>query len=152
MINIRQANRDDLPGLVLLFESYRNFYGMPADSSAAASFLMERMNNGESVIFVTEENGSLSGFAQLYPLFSSTRLKRLWLLNDLFVKKEERGKGISVRLIDSCKELCRNTGAAGLLLETAKSNLIGNRLYRKTGFTCDDAHHYYSWNTDHPAL
>ena len=54
-------------------------------NSGAENFLKERLENQDSEIFVAEENGILTGFTQLYPLFSSTRMKRYWLLNDLFV-------------------------------------------------------------------
>jgi len=40
----------------------------------------------------------LMGFAQLYPSFSSVSMKRLWILNDLFVSSEARGKYISYNL------------------------------------------------------
>ncbi len=72
-------------------------------------------------------------------------MKKLWLLNDLFVDKKFRSKGISVLLIEAAKELCIKTEACGLILETAKSNLIGNNLYPRTGFELDVDHHYYSW-------
>ena len=68
----------------------------------------------------------MTGFTQLYPLFSSTRMKRYWLLNDLFVNENHRGKGHSKALIESAKELCRETKACGILLETDKTNEIGN--------------------------
>ena len=56
-------------------------------------------------------------------------MKRLWLLNDLFVVNNHRGKGISVALIDKAKEHCKQTRACGLILETAKDNKVGNNLY-----------------------
>jgi GNAT superfamily N-acetyltransferase len=84
----------------------------------------------------------------LYPLFSSTRMKRLWLLNDLFVDKEYRGKGVSKQLIAAAKELCKQTNACGLVLETAKKNIVGNDLYPKVGFSLDKEHNYYSWDNN----
>jgi GNAT superfamily N-acetyltransferase len=92
--------------------------------------------------------GDLAGFVQLYPLFSSTRMKKLWLLNDLFVQEEYRGKGYSLALIEKSKKLCEETGACGLMLETHKENIIGNKLYERTGFSLDAEHNYYSWNTN----
>ena len=86
------------------------------------------------------------GFVQLYPIFSSTRMKKLWLLNDLFVDENHRGKGISKQLIKQCKDLCNDTGACGLILETAKTNTTANNLYVKTDFILDENHNYYSWD------
>ncbi|MFN8295385.1 MAG: GNAT family N-acetyltransferase [Chitinophagales bacterium] len=144
---VRKANTQDIEQLSLLFDAYRIFYNKTSDIENAKQFLSERIVNNESEIFVAEnESKELTGFVQLYPLFSSTRMKRLWLLNDLFVKPEERSKGISVALIEKAKELCRNSNSCGMMLETAKSNIIGNNLYPKTGFELDEDHNYYSWN------
>jgi ribosomal protein S18 acetylase RimI-like enzyme len=146
-MNIRRANIEDIPQLAALFDAYRVFYEKASDIEQAEFFLSERIHKNESVIFVAEnEAHMLTGFVQLYPLFSSTRMKRFWLLNDLYVAPEQRGKGISVALIDAAKELCSISGSCGMMLETAKSNLIGNNLYPKTGFELDEAHNYYSWD------
>jgi GNAT superfamily N-acetyltransferase len=146
--NIRKAFPEDLPDLSKMFDAYRVFYEKSSDPSGAEIFLKERMDKQESELFVAEsEIGDLVGFTQLYPLFSSTRMKRLWLLNDLFVAPEYRGKGISIQLIDAAKRLCIETNACGLILETANSNIIGNSLYPKTGFHLDTDHHCYYWDS-----
>jgi hypothetical protein len=50
-------------------------------------------------------------------------------------------------LLDRSKQLAQETQAAGLVLETAKSNTIGNNLYLKTNFVLDTSHNYYEWNS-----
>jgi ribosomal protein S18 acetylase RimI-like enzyme len=138
---------DDLDQLSLLFDGYRVFYKMQSNIEGAREFLSERLHNNEAVIFVArEDEGKLVGFVQLYPLFTSTRLKRIWLLNDLFVDPAFRGRRVSVMLIDRAKRHARETNSAGLVLETAKSNTIGNSLYPRTDFVLDQEHNYYSWN------
>lgn len=144
----RKASLPDLPHLASLFDAYRVFYQKPSDLPGALTFLRERMERKESEIFIAANPaGELTGFVQLYPLFSSTRMQRMWLLNDLFVDPGHRGQGYSVALIDAAKNLCRETGACGLMLETAKSNLIGNALYPRTGFVLDQEHHFYTWES-----
>lgn len=145
---VRKATLQDLDQLSILFDGYRVFYEKSSDVSGARDFLKARIENNDSEIFIDEDRGQLTGFVQLYPLFSSTRMKRLWLLNDLFVQSVHRGKGISVALIDAAKELCRTTQSCGMMLETAKTNRIGNNLYPATGFSLDNDHNYYSWDTD----
>lgn len=146
MTNIREATFRDLKSVARLFDQYRVFYQKESDIQKAEKFLSERLKLNDSEIFVAEtDNYNLVGFVQLYPLFSSTRMQRLWLLNDLFVTKEYRGKGISKKLIETSKELCNQTNACGLILETAKTNNIGNELYPKVGFSLDKEHNYYSW-------
>ncbi len=147
MIRIEQATTKDLDELAILFDKYRVFYKKTSDVDAAKDFLRERMAANESVIFVSfDEANVMTGFTQLYPIFSSTRMKRLWLLNDLFVDADYRGKGFSIALIDKAKDLCKQTGACGLMLETAKSNEIGNNLYPRSGFVMDQEHNFYTWD------
>lgn len=146
-VEIRKAAIDDLDQLADLFNQYRVFYKKLSDLPAGRNFLWERMTNSESVIFVAiNPEKQFMGFVQLYPIFSSTRMKRLWLLNDLFVAPDYRGQGISVSLIEKSKELCQTTNACGLLLETAKTNTVGNQLYPRTGFALESDSNFYVWN------
>ena len=146
MIRIEQATIKNVENLAILFDQYRIFYEMSTVLDGAKEFLKGRISTDESIIFFSiDDNNAMTGFTQLYPLFSSTRMKRLWLLNDLFVDPKHRGKGISVALIDRAKQLAKQTGACGLMLETAKANKIGNSLYLRTGFALDEDHNYYSW-------
>lgn len=141
----RKATQQDLPQLSILFDEYRMFYHKESDTKGAALFLSERLEKGDSEIFITEENDQLTGFVQLYPLFSSTRMKRYWLLNDLFVNSNFRGKGHSKILMEAAKELCVSSDACGILLETGKENDIGNNLYPSCGFELYDSVNFYEW-------
>lgn len=149
MIEIRKATIKDLKFVIELFDNYRVFYEKESDKRKAEEFISERLKLNDSEIFVAETgNKYLVGFVQLYPIFSSTRMQRLWLLNDLFIVKEHRGKGISKQLIEIAKELCKQTNACGLILETAKTNIVGNELYPKAGFSLNKEHNYYSWDNN----
>lgn len=145
MKNTRKATVEDLDQLAELFDQYRVFYHKESDVPSAKKFLKDRIENRDSEIFVTEENEKLTGFVQLYPIFSSTRMQRYWLLNDLYVNENHRGKGYSKELIEEAKDLCRSSNACGVLLETGKSNDIGNKLYPACGFELYDSVNFYEW-------
>ncbi len=146
-MTIYQATKEHLSLLVPVFDAYRVVYRKPSDTSAATQFLSDRLSNQDSVIYIAiADDASIKGFVQLYPLFSSTRMKRLWMLNDLFVMPQYRGQGISKLLIDAAKTLATNTNSCGLLLETEKNNSVANALYINTGFSLDNDHNYYSWD------
>ena len=146
-MKIEHVTLSDLEELAALFDGYRVFYEKRSDLEGGRAFLKERIENNESVIYISRnEEGEASGFVQLYPVFSSTRLKRFWLLNDLYVDLNFRGQGFSKALIDRAKELCRETGACGMMLETAKDNHVGNKLYPATGWTLDEDHNFYTWD------
>lgn len=148
-MKIRETRSWDIDQLTDLFDSYRVFYRKESDRAAARKYLLERIENGDSKIYVCEnEDSNLTGFVQLYPLFSSTRMKKLWLLNDLFVDPKYRGQGVSVKLIDRAKELVKETNAHGMFLETEKTNEIGNTLYPRAGFTKNTSSNFYEWNEE----
>ncbi|TXH30538.1 MAG: N-acetyltransferase, partial [Cyclobacteriaceae bacterium] len=120
MTLVRKAGPHDLDTVAGLFNQYRMWYGKDSDLPGAKKFLDARQQQNESVIFVVEQEGVVVAFTQLYPLFSSTRMKRLWLLNDLFVAEEHRGRGHSKALLERAKAFCVETEACGFMLETAK--------------------------------
>lgn len=146
-MQIRETKNRDIEQLAKLFDEYRVFYRNDSDVNAAKNFLADRIKYRDSEIFVCETNEhKLVGFVQLYPLFSSTRMQKLWLLNDLFVTPEFRGLEISIHLIDRAKKLVRDSSACAMFLETEKSNMIGNKLYPKTGFKLNLGSNFYEWN------
>lgn len=144
---VRTASIEDIKPLARLFDSYRVWYNKKTDLNGAECFLSERLENKDSEIFVYDKEGMLLGFVQLYPLFSSTRMKRLWLLNDLYVDENHRGKGISLQLIEKSKQLVRDTDACAMFLETDKTNQIGNKLYPRSGFKLNEISNYYEWSS-----
>lgn len=146
MAEIRRAGKADILKLAHgVFDAYRVFYKQTSDPVGAEKFLEERMEMEQSVIFVAEIDGEIVGFTQIYPLYSSVRMKRLLQLNDLFVGVEYRGRGISKALIEAAKSLCREWDSCGLILETDKINVVGNSLYPRCGFELDIEHNYYFW-------
>jgi len=145
----KKADKRDLDSLSIVFNSYRMFNQKESDIQGASNFLTERIKKNDSEIYVAQnEKNKVVGFVQLYPLFSSTRMKKYWLLNDLFVNTEYRGKGISLELIELAKKLVRSTKACGMYLETGKNNIIGNNLYPKAGFNLYDGTNFYEWVVD----
>ena len=144
-VEIKKATTANVDELAILFNEYRVFYKMKSDFEKAKLFLHERLMKNESEIFVSFHGATMTGFVQLYPLFSSVRMKNLWVLNDLYVREKFRGQGFSIALINRAKALCRESGACGFMLETAKANVVGNRLYQKVGLTQDREHVVYTW-------
>lgn len=142
-MQIRRANVDDIARAAPLFDAYRSFYGQPSDIARADAFLRERLECGESALLLAERDGDVLGFTHLYPLFSSVRTARLWLLNDLFVADTARRQGVARALLDAASGFAREQGAAGLMLETGRDNGPARALYRAAGWN-EDASQWYS--------
>ncbi|EIM01629.1 acetyltransferase [Rhodanobacter thiooxydans] len=142
---IRQATMLDLDTLAPLFDGYRQFYGQPADLARARDFLAERFHHHESLVLLAlGEHGAGFGFTQLYPLFSSVRTVRTWLLNDLFVAATARRQGVGAALLKAAAEHAHALGAASLSLSTALDNAPAQALYESLGWQRDHQFCEYS--------
>ncbi|WP_315615240.1 GNAT family N-acetyltransferase [Alkalihalobacillus sp. MEB130] len=95
--------------------------------------------------FVAKDHERFVGFVQLYPTFTSVSMKKAWILNDLYVKKEYRRSGVAQQLIQLSIELCNDTGAKFLSLETAATNIKAQNLYKKMGFVNDQSFLSYTF-------
>jgi GNAT superfamily N-acetyltransferase len=135
---------DNAHEVVPLFDAYRQFYAQEADLEAARQFLTERLTKKESVIFLASVDSQAVGFAQLYPSFASLSMKRIWVLNDLFVSPDARGHGVGTALLQRCKQLGIETGARELALETMKSNVTAQHLYESQGWKRDEIFYRYN--------
>ena len=143
-----EATVFDLPQLSDLFNQYRMFYKQPSDIEGSRKFLSDRLLQKDAIIYIVTEENSLTGFVQLYPLFSSVKMKKCWLLNDLFVIPDARNKGIARLLIDRCKLLAKESDASGIMLETGKNNIEGNKLYPSEGFLLMGSTEFYIWENN----
>ena len=129
---------DQLEQITPLFDAYRVFYGQTSDLRAAREFLGQRLLLQETVLFMALENEQPLGFTQVFPSFTSVGMQRLWILNDLYVIPTWRGKRIGERLIERVLEHAKQSGAKGVVLETAHTNVSGQKLYERMGFVRED--------------
>jgi GNAT superfamily N-acetyltransferase len=135
MITITQATIDDVDAIAPLFDAYRVFYHQITDLRGSAAFVRARLDAEESVIFLARDrDGNVVCFVQLYPSFSSVRMQRIWILNDLFVTPSARGGGVARHLMERAKQFAVATGAASLMLSTARDNHTAQRLYVSCGY------------------
>ena len=142
-ISLVRATLDHLDLLVPLFDGYRRFYGQPSEPKRCRAFLYERLDHAESVIFLAVAGDEGAGMTQLYPSFSSVSLRRLWILNDLFVTPTARRLGVGAALLDRARDWALETQAKGLILQTAVAN-PAQHLYEALGWQRDDGtYHYY---------
>jgi len=143
-VEIVQATPYHIEFLTPLFDQYRQFYRQGSDPEGGREFLLDRMKRRESIVYLALQDGRAVGFVQLYPCFSSTSMKRLWILNDLFVSPTARRSGIGKALIARARELAIETSAKGLQLSTEIHNTNAQALYEQVGFRRDtDFYRYY---------
>ncbi|MDW5376034.1 GNAT family N-acetyltransferase [Halomonas sp. HP20-15] len=149
MSAIRSATVSDLEPLSQLLDDYRRFYAQPSDPAAARAFLAQRLGAADSRLLVhAGQAGALSGFVQLYPVLSTVSLAPRWLLNDLYVHPEARGRGIGRALMQAAATLAREHGVPRLTLSTQTHNKAAQALYESLGWQRNDAFHGYTLTLD----
>jgi GNAT superfamily N-acetyltransferase len=142
-LTIRQATIQDLSKLVPIFEDYREYFYQTKNPVMVEQFLFEKFEHLESVIFIAQHQEKVVGFAQLYPVFSSLTLQRVWLLNDFFIAEEFRGSGVGTQLFAIVKEFTLLTKSKGIELSVEHTNKKAWKFWEKQGFKMDEEFRYY---------
>ena len=139
-IAVVRAGLAERDAVASLFDRYRVFYEQSSDIAAAQAFIGARLRAGDSTIFFARrgDGGDGLGFVQLYPSFSSVSMRKIWILNDLYVAPEARRIGVGRLLMDRARDFARATGALRLELATARSNAAAQALYRERGYVEDE--------------
>jgi GNAT superfamily N-acetyltransferase len=144
MIPIVQATQSHLDQVLPLFDQYRIFYNQQSDREGAGKFLLDRLLNDESVLFLALDEGRGIGFTQLFKSFSSVSMQPVFILNDLFVAKSHRNKGVGAALLRKAQQYCRDKQYKGLALETAVDN-PAQLLYERMGWEKESHCFHYFW-------
>ena len=142
-MKIIRASHQHADLIAPLFDAYRQFYKAESDLEGAREFVYQRLLNDESVIFLAMEGEAALGFVQLYPVFASIAMQRLWLLNDLLVEPSARRQGVGEALMKRAEQFARDTGSRGLFLRTATDNLPAQRLYERCDWVRDEQFYRY---------
>lgn len=135
-ITIKQIGLTESHLVVGLFSQYRIFYNQFSDIGMAKAFIDERLQHNESILFlaIDKDTEQPVGFTQLYPKYSSVRLSKNWILNDLYVDTDYRKQGIGEKLIKTAMDFAKANGSTFVQLETAVDNYTAQHLYESIGF------------------
>ena len=134
-IIVRKAQQADIPAILEIeWECFRE----DSFSKEQFAYLISR---SKGIFYVMMEADRVIAYVSLL-FHGGTRYLRIY---SIAVHPDYRGKGLSVALIDRSKQWCEETGACGLMLETEKTNDIGNVLYPRCGFEYNGLHNYYHW-------
>lgn len=143
-LQIIRANITHLEAVAKLFDGYRVFYRAGSDIEAVREFIRQRLELQDSVILLAVNDDQPVGFVQLYPLFSSVSMRRIWILNDLFVHPEARRQGVGRFLLEQARQFGIDHNALRLQLSTEISNTSAQALYESLGWIRDETFYGYS--------
>jgi ribosomal protein S18 acetylase RimI-like enzyme len=134
-MEVFECTLQDVDCAASLFNQYRMFYELPDDLGKSRDFLRANLAQRSSRVFlVLNDEKKAVAFAQLYPATCSLAMKQFYWLYDLFVDPTARGEGCARMLLDHVASMARAEGAHRISLDTAKTNLSAQQLYRSQGY------------------
>ena len=121
--------------LLPMIAAYQGFYGADDIRTDRNRSFFRRFiaPSEEGMLLGAWREKELVGYACLYWHFSSTRAVETVLMNDLYVRKEDRGQRIGRALIEASAAVARERGAHHLEWSTRPDNVTAQRLYDSTG-------------------
>jgi len=143
-VSVRRAAVDDAEAVGELFDEYRQFYGQRPDRTLASGFVRERLQRGESIVLVAGSGDQpVSGFCQIYPTFCSVAAAPIFVLYDLYVRRDARRSGIAKALLLAARDAAVSAKVARMDLQTARTNGPARALYESLGWELDSTFDTY---------
>ena len=131
-VSVRPIAENEYEAVLPLISGYQRFYEAEPDDERNRTFFRRFLAPSDDGILLGAWAGpELVGFACVYWTYSSVHAVEIGLLNDLYVAKSARGKGVGEALIDASAEVARAHGAHHLEWLTHVDNRQAQRLYER---------------------
>ena len=133
-VRIEPIAAGQLEALLPMIAAYQRFYAVEdVDAERNRAFFSRFLAPSEDGILLGAWHGEeLVGYACLYWHFTSLVPAETVLMNDLYVDRPARGRGVGRALIEASAAIARERGAHHLEWATAPENLTAQRLYDST--------------------
>ena len=151
-LRIRQCTPADLEAWITLnrefmaFEiqgdSVWNSAETTPDEKFAGTFA-EALASPEAItLYLIEKNGEPVGFANLMIIFSVWAQGKGWILDDLFIRPEHRGKGAGRQVMEQLEKEAVKRGYKRLQFMSELTNPGAHAFYTALGFQSQEMHFY----------
>ena len=132
---IEKVTDKNIDEVLPLIREYQVFYGVEEiDEKKNKLFFSQFVKSNENgVLHLYRVDQKAIGFTTIYKGFSSTRVKAVAVLNDLYVQPEYRGNGYGKELITNAFNMAKAMGFSRLQWLTAEENQTAQKLYNGLG-------------------
>jgi len=134
-MRIEPITQGQFERLLPLIAAYQRFYGVEEiDDERNRAFFSRFVDpSDDGMLLGAWREDELVGYACLYWHFTSLVPAETVLMNDLYVDRKTRGKGVGRALIEASAGVARERGAHHLEWATAPDNQTAQHLYDSTG-------------------
>ncbi|MBM7097873.1 GNAT family N-acetyltransferase [Bacillus sp. H-16] len=131
----KNADTDTRVALMNLMMEQMNALGGPVtEEDLLKTIDLALTDHSGAEFFVAEHQGDIIGCAFFNIGISLEKGGRYIWLNDLYVKRDERQKGVAKRLLLKVLYWAEQEGLQGIELETGVNNAATKKLYNSLGF------------------
>lgn len=130
-MKIRSAMEQDTQGIFRLNQAFGYEYPLEATAKKLRAAVADPV---QCILVAEEENGVLSGYIHLenYDTLYFPHMKNIL---GLIVLREYRRRGIARELLGAAEAWAKDTGAAGIRLDSGAERTPAHACYRKAGYT-----------------
>jgi ribosomal protein S18 acetylase RimI-like enzyme len=96
---------------------------------------MNDLAQGMSLGYVWVEDGQVVGNVSVYPADYPASMGKAWIIANVAVYPQYRGRGIATRLMEASLNMIRQRGGGRAVLQVDEDNMVAREMYRKLGFT-----------------
>ena len=131
---MRRAHPGDVDVLITLMTEFYAEGGYTLDLSAAAhAFATILREPALGSVWIIDDAGQSVGYAVLTMRFGMEYGGMMASIDDLFVRRDFRNRGLSSRALRELREHCRDQGIRAITVEVAPDNAAAQRVYRRLG-------------------
>jgi len=146
-MNIRFAKEKDIDQIVVLCKVHADFEKAPFDSQNKATLLSNYFfeENGTIKCLVVELNNEIMGYATFMKQFSTWDANFYMYLDCLFLKKEIRGKGVGIQMMEKIKIHAKSENCSIIQWQTPNFNKDAIAFYHRLGAVSKTKERFF-WN------
>lgn len=132
---IEKVTSQNIEEVLPLIKEYQIYYGVEeVDEKKNQEFFSQFIGSHENgILHLYRVAHNAIGFTSIYKGFSSTRLKAVAILNDLYIKPSLRGNGYGKELVNNALNTAKLMGFSRLQWLTAEDNETAQKLYNALG-------------------
>jgi ribosomal protein S18 acetylase RimI-like enzyme len=149
MERFRFATEDDIDSIVEMmcqFHVEEGYHFEEAEAMDAALALIQNDNLGR--LWVTQEDNHVVGYLAVTLGFSFEFCGRDAFIDELYIREENRGRGLGSEALDIAEEYCRSLGVKALHLEVEHHRKAAQKLYLRAGFKNNNRNLMTKWLND----
>jgi GNAT superfamily N-acetyltransferase len=136
-VNIRVADRDDIPRLLPLVRQYWEYESIPGFEPVRIGALLEQLLTHPhlGMVWVAQSGERLAGYLAAVFLLSLEHQGLIAEIDELFVLAEDRATGVGSRLLAAAEGSLAATGCVRIQLQLGDANGRAHAFYCGRGYT-----------------